>query len=204
MKLTRLAVLAFAGFGICACGQAQSSADTGKAATPEKFVVAVDKPFVAGGSVSVHLEGGSYEIAPAPDNQIRVTLSGTIGKARVELNIDHANADLAVKDTQNHFQALIEVPSVADLTVRLSGGNLVVGPITGNKDIGTLAGNVEIGVGSPDDYGSVNASVKAGDITADAFGDSRSGLLQHFDWSGPGRYRLHAQLGAGNLDLRGK
>jgi hypothetical protein len=204
MKPTRLAVLAFASFWICACGQAQTSATTGKAATQEEFVVAADKPFVAGGSVSIHLDGGSYEIAPAPDNQIRVTLSGTIGKAKVELNIDRANADLAVKDTQSHFQALIEVPSVSDLTVRLTGGNLVIGPITGNKDIGTLAGNVEIGIGNPEDYASVNASVKAGDITAEVFGGSRSGLLQHFDWAGSGRYRLHAQLGAGNLDLRGK
>ena len=44
----------------------------------------------------------------------------------------------------------------------------------------------------------------AGDIQAGAFGGSKSGLLQHFTWSGHGKYTLRANLGAGNLTLGSK
>jgi hypothetical protein len=60
------------------------------------------------------------------------------------------------------------------------------------------------GVGDPNDYSSVDASVKAGDIDAGVFGQSKSGLLQRVTWSGPGKYTLRANLGAGDLVLRSK
>jgi hypothetical protein len=46
--------------------------------------------------------------------------------------------------------------------------------------------------------------VKAGDLNATPFGGSKSGLMQHFTWSGPGKYTLRASLGAGNLQLKGE
>ena len=102
----------------------------------------------------------------------------------------------------SNFEATIEVPKTVDLVIRLSGGNLTMAAITGSKDIESNAGNTEIAVGDPNDYASVDASVKAGDIDARAFGDSKSGLFQHFTWSGPGTHKLRANLGAGNLALR--
>jgi len=77
-------------------------------------------------------------------------------------------------------------------------------PIAGNKDVEAYGGDLKIAVGDPNDYSSVDASVKAGEIEAGVFGGSRSGLLQHFTWSGPGKYTLRASLGAGNLTLRSK
>jgi len=44
--------------------------------------------------------------------------------------------------------------------------------------------------------------LKAGDIDASAFGGSKSGLLPHFTWSGPGKRTIRADLGAGNLALK--
>jgi hypothetical protein len=76
--------------------------------------------------------------------------------------------------------------------------------VTGNKDVESYAGDIKIGVGDPNDYSAVDASVKAGDIHADPFGGSKSGVLQQFTWSGNGKYRLHANLGTGNLVLRGQ
>ena len=76
--------------------------------------------------------------------------------------------------------------------------------ITGNKNVERAGGNIKIAVGDPEDYSSVDASVKAGDIDASAFGGSRSGLLQHFTWTGHGKYKLTANLGAGNVVLSGK
>lgn len=153
----------------------------------------------------MQLGGGNYVVRPAADNHIRVTLSGNTGGARVELTTNGTHANLEVKDTpHNNFQATIEVPKAADLAVRLSGGQLVIAPITGNKDIESYAGNTEIAVGDPNDYRSVDASVKAGDIDAGVFGGSKSGIFQHFTWSGHGKYTLRANLGAGNLVLRSK
>ena len=106
----------------------------------------------------------------------------------------------------NDFQATIEVPKTSDLIVRLSGGNLVLSGITGNKDIDSVAGNTEISVGDPNQYGSVEAAVKAGDLNVGAFAGARTsdsfGLLQRATWSGKGKYTLRVNLGAGNLVLR--
>jgi hypothetical protein len=158
---------------------------------------------MAGGSIDMRLDGGNYAVRAAADNHIRVTLSGNTGNARVELTTNGAKANVVVKDTpHNNFHATIEVPKTADLVIRLSGGNLVMAAITGNKDIESTAGNTEIAVGDPNDYSRVDAAVKAGDIDAGVFGGSKSGLFQHFTWSGHGKYTLHANVGAGNLVLR--
>jgi hypothetical protein len=164
-----------------------------------------EKPFVSGGKIDMQLSGGSYDIRPADDNQVRITLSGNTGTARVELGVSGTHANLVVKDTpHNNFKATIEVPKVADLVIRLSAGDLVMAAITGNKDVESTAGNIEMAVGDPNAYSSVDASIKAGDIDAGAFGGSKSGLFPHFTWSGHGKYTIRAKLGAGNLTLRSK
>jgi hypothetical protein len=199
MKALALASLVAAGSCASACQQAQNRANT-----TEKPIVA-EKPFVAGGSIDMQLDGGAYEVRAAADNRIRVTLSGNIGNANVELTAGGTRADVKVKDTpHNNFHATIEVPKAADYVIRLTGGDLVVAAITGNKDVESYGGNMTIAVGDPNDYSSVDASVKAGDIDAGVFGGSKSGLLQHFTWSGPGKHTLRANLGAGNLVLRSK
>jgi hypothetical protein len=197
----------FVAAGLCAssCLQPHDKADTGGNAVADKPVVGAEKPFAAGGKINIQLEGGGYEVQAAPDDRIRVTLSGNIGNAKVELAADGTHADVKVKDTpNNNFHATIEVPKAADLVIRLSGGDLLMAPITGNKDVEAYGGDIKIGVGDPNDYSSVDASVKAGDINADVFGGSKSGLLQRFTWSGPGKYTLRASLGAGDLVLRSK
>jgi hypothetical protein len=197
------AVLVAAGLWASACVQTHDKVDTTEKAVAEKPLVA-EKAFVAGGKIDIQLDGGGYEILPAADNRIRVTSSGNIGNTKVELAADGTQADVKVKDTPRNFHAVIEVPKVADLVIRFDGGDLVMAPITGNKDLESYGGDIKIGVGDPNDYSSVDASVKAGDIEAGPFGESKSGLLQHFTWSGHGTYTLRANLGAGNLVLRSK
>ena len=164
-----------------------------------------EKPFVSGGKIDMQLSGGGYEIRPAVDNKIRVTLGGNAGSASVGIAVSGTHANLVVKDTpRSNFKATIEVPKAADLVIRLSAGELLMSAITGNKDIESTAGNIEIAVGDPGEYSSVDASLKAGDINAGVFGGSKSGLFPHFSWSGKGKYTIRARLGAGNLTLRGK
>jgi hypothetical protein len=166
-----------------------------------------EKVFVSAGRIEMQLGGGSYTIRPASDAHIRVTLGGNRGRARVELTTNSTRANLAVMDTpSNDFEATIEVPKTSDLIVRLSGGNLVIAPISGNKDIDSVAGNTEISIGNADEYGSMEASVKAGDLNVGAFSGAKTsdsfGLLHRATWSGKGKYTLRVNLGAGNLVLR--
>jgi hypothetical protein len=183
-----------------ACNQEQKSAT--ETANAEAPAPAADKPFVDGGKINFDLDGGAYEIKPASDNHIRVAVSGTTGNAKIDVGIEGGNATIKVKDTPHgNFRAIVEVPAKSDLVVRLTGGELTVDEITGNKDVESYGGNVRVAVGDPNTYARVDAAVKAGDIRAQPFGGSKSGLLQEFTWSGRGKYTLRAHLGAGNLVL---
>jgi hypothetical protein len=162
-----------------------------------------EKPFVSGGKIDMQLDGGTYAIRPAADDHIRVAVSGNVGNARVEVTTNGTHADVIVKETPHtNFQATIDVPKASDLAIRLRAGNLAIAAIAGNKDIESKAGNTEIAIADPNEYASVDASVKAGGIDAGVFGASRSGVFQHFTWSGRGEYTLRANVVAGNLVLR--
>jgi hypothetical protein len=163
-----------------------------------------EKPFVSGGRVDMHLSGGDYEIRAATDNRIRVTLTRNPANTKVEIGTTGSQASVNVTNTPNNFSAAIDVPKVAHLAVHLTGGNVTISGVAGNKDVDSYAGNVTIAVPDPNEYASVDTSVKAGDLNARPFGVMKSGLLQSFKWSGKGKYTLRAWLGAGNLELKDK
>jgi len=144
---------------------------------PEAPAPATDKPFVDGGKIDFDLDGGAYEIKAASDSHIRVAVSGTTGNAKVDVGIEGNNATIKVKDTpHSNFRAIVEVPAKSDLVVRLTGGELTVDQIIGNKDVESYGGNVRVAVGDPSEYARVDAAVKAGEIKAQPFGGSKSGL----------------------------
>jgi len=55
---------------------------------------------------------------------------------------------------------------------------------------------------NPEDYAHVDASVYSGDLDAEPFAISKGGLFRSFEKRGPGKYRLHAHVGAGELMLK--
>ena len=166
-------------------------------------VVKAEKSFTSGGSIEMELGGGNYNIRPAAGDSIRVTFSGNTGNATADLATNGTHATLTVKDTpHNNFNAVIEVPKISDVVVRLAAGNLEMAALTGSKDVDSQAGNVEISAGNRDDYASVDATVKAGNLDGGAFGKTEGGIGQHLTWSGHGKYTLRASLGAGNLELK--
>lgn len=151
----------------------------------------------------MQLDSGDYSIRAASDEHIRVTFAGNIGNAVADLATSGAHANLQIKDTPHgNFRATVEVPTAANLTIHLTAGNLDVSAITGNKDIDSRAGNVTISVPNASDYSTVDAGVKVGNLDAGPFGDSESGFSRHLKWSGPGKFTLHASLGAGNLEIK--
>ncbi|HEY2360536.1 MAG TPA: DUF4097 family beta strand repeat-containing protein [Candidatus Angelobacter sp.] len=161
-----------------------------------------EKDFVSGGKVEMTLESGDYDIRASSDNRIHVRWNEANG-ARVKLTTNGKSADLRVENTpHNDFHATIAVPAVADLRIRLTAGDLRVSGIKGDKDIEANAGDVIVSVGSANDWGDVDASVTAGDLHAPAFKAATGGLFRSIKWKGPGKYRLHVHLTAGDVNLR--
>jgi hypothetical protein len=189
---------------VSGCHQGRNSPDTDEPSLATTKSAIVDKPFVSGGKIEMQLDGGAYEVVAAADNHIRVRLTGNAGAAKTEVTASETSAKVDVSNTPKNFRATIEVPATTDLVAHLKGGVLALAPITGNKEVQSYGGEITIGVADPDQYSTVDATVKVGEIDAGAFGGSKSGMLQRFTWSGPGKYTLHADLGAGSLALKKK
>jgi hypothetical protein len=120
----------------------------------------------------------------------RVTVKGT--EARVSTDGPTGN-----------FRVRIQVPAQSNLHIRLTAGEMAIKGIEGDKDVELHAGELDIDVIRPEDYGHVDAGVWAGEIHASPFRITKEGLFRSFDWSGKGKYRLHAHLKAGELRLHG-
>jgi hypothetical protein len=73
--------------------------------------------------------------------------------------------------------------------------------VIGDKDVEMHAGQLTIHIGQPADYSHVEGSVTSGEVDAPPFDVSKGGLFRSFQENGPGKYRLHAHVGAGELDL---
>jgi hypothetical protein len=171
----------------------------------QPMALKTEKPFAAAGSLEMQLDGGNYEIRPASGDRIRISFGGNTGNAAAEVTTAGAHANVSIKDTPNNFKATIEVPQTTDLVLHLTGANLDMAAITGNKDIDCKAGNVGIAVSNANEYSSVDASVKVGNLDAGPFGKAPdSGMSHHFTWSGSGKYTLRVSLGVGNLDFKSK
>ena len=163
--------------------------------------------FVSGGTIRLHLEAGGYTITPGDSANIVVTCRAhteeQLKHVKVEIKRTAASADVYVSETpHNNFQATIEVPRRSNLWVRLSAGELVVEDVEGDKDLEARAGRIQIDVPHPEQYGHRDASVTTGSIEASVFDVSKGGLFRSFEQQGPGKYRLHAHVLTGEIDMR--
>lgn len=165
------------------------------------------KKFISGGTIRLHLEAGGYTIVPGDSENITVTYrAGTeaqLDRIQVEIKPTTVSADVYVSKTpHNHFQATIEVPRNSNLWVRLSAGELDVEDVEGDKNIEVIAGQIQIDIPHPEQYGHRDASVTTGSIEASAFAISKGGLFRSFEQHGEGKYRLHAHIMSGEIDMR--
>jgi hypothetical protein len=180
------------------------SAFFGQQGNPE---ASAQQKFASGGTVHLHLESGGYTIAPADTDEVVVIwharTDSQLKQVKVQIKAAGSRADVYVLNTpRNNFNATIEVPRRSHLWARLTAGELVVGVVEGDKDLELNAGRLEVDIPRPQDYGSRDASVTTGSIEASAFDVSKGGLFRSFRQHGPGRYRLHAYVIAGEIDLR--
>jgi hypothetical protein len=155
----------------------------------------------------LHVRSGEILIVGTDDSKISVDLAGkNVDKIQdVKARFSLANNVAVFHLTggpRSELQIIIHVPKNSDLTARVSAGDVSVQDVIGNKDVELHAGELTIAVGKPEEYGHIDMSVNAGEVDAEIFGDSRGGLFRSFSRESNGKYRLHAHVGAGQLNAR--
>jgi hypothetical protein len=152
-----------------------------------------------GREIAMNLRSGDITIVGTDSAVLRVSCTGSR-----DIKISFAADHLTIRggsDRDVHFR--IEVPRSMNLRVRCTAGDLTLSGITGDKDVELNAGNLTIAVGDAGAYRHAEGSVLAGNISASVFGVENDGLFRSFKKDNPaGRYRLRAELLAGNLTLR--
>jgi hypothetical protein len=166
-----------------------------------------DVDFAPDQKIRIELRSGDCRIVGNDTHKISVRVdTKDPDKARdVTVNFKHFgnHGDVRIYGgPRNDIQITIEIPKDSGVVVRMPFGDLTMEGISGDKDVELHAGDLSIAVGAAADYGHVDASVISGDLQAEPFGESHSGLFRSFEKTGAGRYRLHVHLGAGDLTLR--
>lgn len=163
----------------------------------------IEAKFAPSGKVRVDVCPGAIKLVGVDDSALRVSFNPERDSVHVRLNIRGDRADLRVTGCpHNNFQVRIEVPKSSSLYFRMFAGQLDVYDITGDKDIEVTFGQLNIDAGKAENYASVDASVNSGSIDANPFDVHKGGLFRSFDHSGSGKYRLHAHVAAGQIEIR--
>jgi hypothetical protein len=166
----------------------------------------VDTPFPKAGTIRMKLAAGDYRIAGRADDRIRVAWRADrpdqATNVKAEAEVRGNTAVITTGGFKNGVHFTIELPSRSDVEIDLTAGDLEVRGIEGNKRVESWAGDVSIDIGQPSQYRVVEASVRAGDLTAAPFKVSTGGLMRSFNWTGSGAYSLKVKLFAGDLTLR--
>lgn len=165
-----------------------------------------EQAFVQGGQIFMDLSAGQYVIRGTEEPKIRLECTtreaADLERVRVNVGVNGKTARIDTDGPSDHFRCEVDVPKRADLTIRLSAGDLSIGGIEGHKDVSAWAGDLKIDVGRAADYRKVAASVTAGDLRADAFEVVKEGIFRSFSQERKGKYDLNVRLTAGKIELR--
>ena len=166
----------------------------------------VDLPYDQ--KITLELRSGDYRVSASTGETFSVRTTGDHAEKGRDMSLSfkhmntHAELQITGGPSNNGPTVEIAVPKSSNLIVRMPFGDLNIEGVSGDKDVEMHAGDLNIAVGNPADYAHVDASVGAGDLNAGPFGESKDGLFRSFEKSGPGHYRLHAHIGAGDLNLK--
>jgi hypothetical protein len=165
----------------------------------------VVKPFAPAGAIHLDLSAGDYTIKGTDEGSIRVawTTRRDRDSSRVwaDIQVRGTNATVRTRGAGNGVRVQIDVPRRSDLDITLTAGDLTIRGIEGNKRLSMWAGDVTMELGDAELYRRVDASVRAGEISAQPFGRSTGGLFRSVRWDGKGKYTINASLFAGDLKL---
>ena len=173
----------------------------------ERGIAHFEAAIPPGSHIALHIRSGEIRIVGAEDGKVSVDVSGKnrdkIEDLRYRLTSTSGNAELHITGgPRNDLTIEVHVPRNCELYARVPAGDVTIENIVGSKDVELHAGDLTIAVGNPADYSHVEASVTAGDIDANPFGESHGGLFRSFKKSGSGKLTLYAHVGAGDLTLK--
>jgi len=170
------------------------------------------RDFVAGGLLHVRLKVGDMHIRRGETNKI--SLRYTV-KSRRESNLKDARVDFDVHGndamvefhapygSNTTFDVELEVPANTNLDVHNKVGDLTVEQVEGDKDLELGVGDIRVENGHAG-YRLVQASSGIGDVSGDAYGESKGWLGKSLKYHGDGKYELRAHVGVGDINLEGK
>jgi hypothetical protein len=164
--------------------------------------------FPSSGRLRMRIRSGDIKITGSAENKIQVHFGGMNGDRLKDVKVSlralgDNEGELNISGgPSNRFEVEIAVPKSCDLYVRIPAGEVQVKGITGDKDIELTAGDLTVEVSRAEDYTLVDASVMSGDLNAEPFAISKSGLFRSFQQHGPGKYRLRVHMMAGELTLK--
>jgi len=168
----------------------------------------VEKTFADGGDLQLRLSADDYKVVPTNDDRIIVSWDASKdrnGKVRVTINTSGAQATVQTNfphDFPNRPALTIQIPSRSNVKVRLSAGDLTVGPVEGNLDVEVHVGDLHLEIHDPTRFASVDASTRIGDLKPGPFNQNKQGWLgRTLKWQGNGSYKLHAHVGTGDLTI---
>ena len=162
--------------------------------------------FPTDGQIRMHIRSGAIKIMGSDEKKIQVHYSGKNADqrkdVRVSLKTGGEVGELNINGgPHNEFKIEVEVPKRCKLYLRIMAGEVEVTGTIGDKDVELSFGDLTVEA-NPEDYAHVDASVYSGDLDAEPFAISKGGLFRSFEKQGPGKYRLHAHVGAGELLLK--
>jgi hypothetical protein len=173
------------------------------AQTPADDPSQIERPFAAGGTVRLDLSAGSYRVEGRPTDAIVVRWRTKRADQKVRAKVDTRakEAWIYLDGPSDNFHADIQLPSLSDLDLDLSAGELTIREVTGSKNVSAWAGEISIEVGDSAAYRRVDAAVRFGELDARPFNVTKGGIFRSFKWEGRGGYNLRARLFAGELKL---
>jgi hypothetical protein len=166
-----------------------------------------DTSFPSSGRLQLDVRSGDVRVSGTDKDKVSIHFegrkSGEVDDVSILFKKTGSNGVMTLSGgPRNDFQILIEIPRETDLQVRMPFGALEIESVHGSKNVELHAGDVSIELGDPKEYSHIEASVTTGGLDSAPLGISKGGLFRSFKRDGPGRYRLYAHVGSGELDLR--
>ena len=158
-------------------------------------------------TVRLHLKDGDYRIVGVDSDDITIRTEGKNVDQAKHMKVRLARSgdllDITLLNVpKKEVQVTIAIPKDTNLFAKMRGGDLSVDGLVGDKDLELLAGDLSIGVSNPEEYGSVDLSVRFGDVSGAQFGSPKGAVGNSLRWDGSGKYRLHAHVFAGDLMVK--
>ncbi len=164
----------------------------------------VVKTFAPGGAIHLDLSAGDYTVKGTDHGLIRVTWTTRdreSARGWADIQVNGARATLRTRGPRNRFNVAIEVPRRSDLDITLTAGQIDVRGVEGNQRLSMWAGEATMQVGDTGLYRRVDATVRAGEISASPLGRTTGGLFRSLRWDGSGKYTISASILAGEIKL---